>query len=69
MAIQKLFLILRSNLLLIQTYMFNITKPIAVAATILIGASGFAQDNLVNSLKINASEKSKNLSNSLTLSM
>ncbi len=59
MAIQKLFLILRSNLLLIQTYMFNITKPMAVVATILIGASGFAQDNLVNSLKINASEKSK----------
>ena len=37
-------------------------KPFLVASSLIVSAaSGFAQDNLVNSLKINASEKSKEL--------
>ncbi|MGH2667305.1 aminopeptidase C [Flavobacterium sp.] len=34
-------------------------KSLVIASSLLIGATGFAQDNLVNSLKINASENSK----------
>lgn len=34
-------------------------KSLVIASSMLIGATGFAQDNLVNSLKINASENSK----------
>src|SRR5262245_9920206 len=37
-------------------------KPFLVASSLIVSAaSAFAQDNLVNSLKINASEKSKEL--------
>ncbi|OXA82657.1 C1 family peptidase [Flavobacterium columnare] len=39
--------------------MFKIKKNIALTASFIITFSAFAQDNLVNSLKINASEKSK----------
>ncbi|MFK7001228.1 C1 family peptidase [Flavobacterium oreochromis] len=39
--------------------MFKIRKNIALTASFIITAGAFAQDNLVNSLKINASEKSK----------
>lgn len=34
-------------------------KSLVIASSLLIGATGFAQDNLVNSLKINASDNSK----------
>jgi bleomycin hydrolase len=34
-------------------------KSLFIASSLIIAASGFAQDNLVNSLKINASENSK----------
>ena len=37
----------------------NTIKSLFIATSLLVGASSFAQDNLVNSLKINASEKSK----------
>ena len=37
----------------------NRFKSIFIATSLIVSASGFAQDNLVNSLKINASEKSK----------
>lgn len=37
----------------------NTIKSIFFATSLIVGASSFAQDNLVNSLKINASEKSK----------
>ncbi|WP_310557194.1 C1 family peptidase [Flavobacterium sp.] len=37
----------------------NTLKTIVLASSLLVSASSFAQDNLVNSLKINASEKSK----------
>ena len=37
-------------------------KPFLVASSLIVSmSSAFAQDNLVNSLKINASEKSKEL--------
>ena len=34
-------------------------KPILIASALLVGISTFAQDNLVNSLKVNASDNSK----------
>jgi bleomycin hydrolase len=37
----------------------NTIKILSITASILVCSSSFAQDNLVNSLKINASEKSK----------
>ncbi len=37
----------------------NTIKCLFIATSLIAGASSFAQDNLVNSLKINASEKSK----------
>ena len=37
----------------------NTFKSIFIATSLIVSASSFAQDNLVNSLKINASEKSK----------
>ncbi|MFM9987126.1 aminopeptidase C [Flavobacterium sp.] len=37
----------------------NTIKSLFIATSLIVGASSFAQDNLVNSLKINASEKSK----------
>lgn len=37
----------------------NTIKSLFIASSLLIGAGSFAQDNLVNSLKINASENSK----------
>ena len=40
-------------------HMYTITKPFIVAASLFIGVTTFAQDNLVNSLKTNTSEKSK----------
>ena len=40
-------------------YTFSI-RPYVLAATLLAGTiSGFAQDNLVNALKVNASDNSK----------
>ena len=40
-------------------YTFSI-RPYVLAATLFAGTiSGFAQDNLVNSLKVNASDNSK----------
>ncbi|MCL9806033.1 aminopeptidase [Flavobacterium amniphilum] len=39
--------------------MYTITKPLIVAASLFVGVTSFAQDNLVNSLKTNTSEKSK----------
>ena len=37
----------------------NTIKSLFIATSLIVSASSFAQDNLVNSLKINASEKSK----------
>lgn len=37
----------------------NRIKSIFIATSLIVSVSSFAQDNLVNSLKINASEKSK----------
>ena len=35
------------------------TRPFLLASALLVGMTGFAQDNLINALKVNASDKSK----------
>jgi bleomycin hydrolase len=55
----NLSLFLPTNSQKTVNHMYTITKPFIVAASLFIGVTTFAQDNLVNSLKTNTSEKSK----------